>query len=234
MKRICLVFVTLLLGACGSQNAKQAGEPADFNKEAKNLYILHHYSLPLDETDAQGAGGEMEASERHVYTTENETKAFIKNVEYGEAGPSDMEEITEHAENIHAEITMVWNDAFVPMYHAYYGDGVSTDDVASELQNLQEKYSELESEVKEIENPEFLSAEYSSSIEGLKSDLNLAISNRSLALIEFKQMNENDENYGGLLDVHIENSIKYLSSAEDHLEKLYELHGEKQMSGTNE
>ena len=223
-----LVFVTLLLGACGSQNEKQTVEPADFNNEAKNLYILHHYSLPLDESDGQRDG------ERRVDGSENEPETLTSNVGYAKADASAMEGITGHAENIHKEITTVWNDGFVPMYQSYYGYGVSTESVVSELQSLQEAYSELESEVKEIENPEFLSAEHSSSIEGLKSDLNLAISNRSLALIEFKQMNENNENHGGLLDVHIENSIKYLSSAENHLEKLYELNEEKAMSGTNE
>src|SRR5699024_8533043 len=79
VKRKFLVCVTLLLGACGSQNAKQAADSDDFNNEDKNLYILHHYSLPLDEADGQRDG------ERRVDGSENEPETLTSNVEYAKA-----------------------------------------------------------------------------------------------------------------------------------------------------
>src|SRR5699024_11911960 len=65
-------------------------------------------------------------------------------------------------------------------------------------------------------------------MEEMKSDLSLAISNRTLALIEFKLMNasEDAQMHSELLDIHTENSLKYMSSAETHMKTLEELPAE--------
>lgn len=232
MKAKFLVFATLLLGACGNQDAQQTIDLEDFNTaESKNLFVIHHYSLPLDGAavaGGQGDGEELEDSKSHGHSTENEVEISTENMEYSETDTSAIEEITGQADDIHAEITTVWNDAFVPMYQSYYGYDISTEYVASELQSLQESYSQLESEVRKIKNPSFLSVEHSGSVEALKSDLTLAISNRSLALIEFEQMNnsKNEKKRDELLNIHVENSGKYLGRAENHLDELKDLDAE--------
>src|SRR5699024_9800903 len=93
------------------------------------------------------------------------------------------------------------------------------------LENLHAEYGELGQRAENIEIKSTYSRDHKEELEEMKSDLALAISNRTLALIEFKLMNTSGDTrmHSELLEIHTENSRKYMSSAAIHMKTLDEL-----------
>lgn len=230
MKTKYLIFASIFLCGC-SQNATQNVMQEDFQAKAPQLITINHYSLPLDnssnreentgetilsddtegytQTDHDGPLDRPVGTVMHIYTDEK----------------TGIDGLSVKVDNIHADITSLWNTSFIPMYNQYNENNISNKEVAEELEVLHEEYQYLEAQVQSIKAPESLSTERTGMIEELKSDLSLAISNRSLALIEFKLMNASEDvtMHSELLDIHTKNSLKYMSSAKEHMETLEDI-----------
>ncbi|WP_411843908.1 hypothetical protein [Salinicoccus sp. HZC-1] len=234
MKAKFLIFASIFLCGCG-QDATQSIERDDFQAKPPQLITINHYSLPLDDADnrevAAGQTAEADGDVEYSYSDRNPDKkvAASKTMHsYTNEEATGIEKVTGKANSIHANISEVWNKEFVPMYRQYSLHGIENAKVAEELEILHAAYRGLEQEVQSIKPPDFLTSEHAAEIEEMKSDLSLAISNRALALIEFKLMNEaeGDNMHPELLDIHMKNSRQYLNSAEAHMETLAELDAE--------
>ena len=89
-------------------------------------------------------------------------------------------------------------------------------DYADEITNLNESYVKLQKEVENLSVPDDLPADEQLRIQEIKDDLLLAISNRSLAVIEFKSMLGSDEvSHQAFMDIHITNSNRYLEEVKE-------------------
>ncbi|WP_156172421.1 hypothetical protein [Salinicoccus sediminis] len=226
MKAKFLIFASVFLCSCsqgGNQNVKQE----ELQANPPRLTTMDNYSLPVDtagsggtasdsgypEPDTAGLGG------RHAGTPMHASD---------DAGAANMDELSVAVDGIQSDITTIWNSMFIPMYQQYHSNGIDRDRVADQLETLHEEYEELEKRVNNIKIADTFSAEHKEETEEMKSDLSLAISNRTLALIEFKLMNasEDVQMHSELLDIHTENSRKYMSSAEIHMKTLEELPAE--------
>lgn len=222
MKAKFLIFASVFLCSCsqdGGQNVKQE----DFQANPPRLTTMDNYSLPVDTADSRGAASDSGYPEPKTAGL----AGTPMNASDG-AGAANMEELAIAVDGIQSDITTIWNSMFIPMYQQYHSSGIGRDRVAGELETLHEEYEELEKRVNNIKIADTLSADHKEEAEEMKSDLSLAISNRTLALIEFKLMNTSGDTrmHSELLEIHTENSRKYMSSAAIHMKTLEELPAE--------
>lgn len=228
MKAKFLIFASIFLYGC-SQDANQSVKQEDFQAKPPNLIAINHDNFPLDiSSNREQAEGETILSDDNPEDSQSDRDAAKNGAAgatmntYSTGELTGIKDMTVKVNEIHADITTLWNNSFVPMYHQYNSKGISNESLAEKLEILHESYQSLEEQVQSIEALDTFSAERASMVENLKSDLSLAISNRTLALIEFKLMNEtkNVIMHAEMLDIHTENSLKYMSSAEAHIETL--------------
>lgn len=117
--------------------------------------------------------------------------------------------------NIHDDIFKVWDKNFMPLYNAYLYENLAVEYAADEITGLNESFADMQTKVENIKVPEFLSEAEQLRIREIKDDLLLAISNRSLAIIEFKSMIGDDEmSHQAFMDIHIDNSNRYLKEVQ--------------------
>ncbi|WP_342388929.1 hypothetical protein [Salinicoccus bachuensis] len=227
MKPIFLLFAVGMLTACGA-GAKQNVDFEDFNTERPMVNMITHKSIQLDSsikyTDRITTLDADDYPEHATGTTSREEMNAV-NVDYSEEESVQIEDVTRKAEGIQQEVSGVWAETFTPMYNQFLWHGLDSDTLAANLEAMHESYGELEMQVDSLKTPAFLAPEHEVVLEQVKADLYLAISNRTLALIEFKLMNQN-EDYAmneAMLDIHLQNSSKYLSSASQSLSQLENL-----------
>lgn len=235
MKAKFLVFASVLLCGCG-HNTIQKIDREDFKASQSELIAISHYSLPLDDEGDQKTAG-VDGTIDYSYSSNNKDKdtgASMTMHAYTNGETTGIEKITEVAYTVHADISAIWKRQFVPMYNEYLVYGIGNKKVAEMLENIHASYQSLAREVRSIKAPDSLDPKHVTEVEELKSDLSLAISNRTLGLIEFKLMKEEEDKnmHSELLGIHTENSRKYLNSAEEHLETLDELDPEEYSSKT--
>ncbi|WP_017548355.1 hypothetical protein [Salinicoccus carnicancri] len=226
MKAKFLIFASVFLCSCGQgegQEIKQGSHKA--NPPA--LTTMDNYSLPTDTADSRETMSDSGHPELKTAGLDGKHAGTPMNASDG-AGAADMEELASTVNGIQSDITAIWNNVFIPMYQQYNSDGISRDRVAGELETLHGEYDELEERVNNIKVADAFSPEHKEEMEEMKSDLALAISNRTLALIEFKLMNTSGDTrmHSELLEIHTENSRKYMSSAAIHMKTLEELPAE--------
>ncbi len=228
MKAKFLIFASIFLCGCG-QDAAQSAKHEDLQADSPKLITINHFSLPLDTSGNQEklAGETILSDDSREYANHDHEES--KDISVGTAmNTYSTEEVTGieglsvKVNEIYSDISSIWNTTFVPMYNQYTTSGISNDDVAETLEVMHEEYQALERQVQGIKTPEYFTPDHVVEVEELKSDLSLAISNRTLALIEFKLMNatENVKMHSELLDIHKKNSLKYMGSAEEHMETL--------------
>ena len=189
--------------------------------------MMDNYSLPMDTADSRETMSDSGHPElktagldgNHTVTPMNASDA---------AGAANIEELAVTVDGIQSDIRAVWNNIFIPMYQQFNSEGISRDRVAGDLETLHAEYEELGQRAENIEIKSTFSPEHKEEMEEMKSDLSLAISNRTLALIEFKLMNTSGDTrmHSELLEIHTENSRKYMSSAAGHMKTLEELPAE--------
>ena len=226
MKAKFLIFASVFLCSCsqdGNQNVKQG----DFQADPPRLITMNDYSLPMDTSGSREMASDREYPESARAGAGGKHAGTPMDASDG-AEAASMEELSISVEDIQSDITGIWDSTFIPMYQQYNSERISRGRVARELETLHVEYEELEQRVHNIKIEDTFSAEHKEEMEEMKSDLSLAISNRTLALIEFKLMNasEDAQMHSELLDIHTENSLKYMSSAETHMKTLEELPAE--------
>jgi len=221
-----LIFASVFLCSC-SEGAGQEIKQGSHKANPPALTTMDNYSLPMDTADSRETMSDSGHPElktagldgNHTVTPMNASDA---------AGAANIEELAVTVDGIQSDITAVWNNLFIPMYQQYNSEGISRDRVAGELETLHAEYEELGQRAENIEIKSTFSREHKEEMEEMKSDLSLAISNRTLALIEFKLMNTSGDTrmHSELLEIHTENSRKYMSSAANHMKTLEELPAE--------
>lgn len=231
MKAKFLIFASVFLCGC-SQDADQSVKQEDFQAKPPKLITMDHYSLPLDTSgNREETAGETILSDdnaeysRPDHAASEEATGGTRMIKHTADEVTDIDDLAVKVNDIHSEITKIWNRSFVPMYNRYHRNGIGNEEVAEALETLHEDYRGLEQQVQSIKVPDSFSTQHNAEVEELKSDLSLAISNRTLALIEFKLMNGSGDAgmHSELLDIHTENSLKYMGSAEEHLETLEDM-----------
>ncbi|CDZ99266.1 hypothetical protein BN1048_00378 [Jeotgalicoccus saudimassiliensis] len=141
------------------------------------------------------------------YDTENLMKNHMSNED-----SKLLEPLLGQIDETHNDISTVWDNEFIPLYNAYQYNNLEVDYAADEITNLNESYGELQKEVEGISIPEDLPLNEQMRIQEIKDDLLLAISNRTLAVIEFKSMlGSDDMTHQAFMDIHINNSDRYLN-----------------------
>lgn len=151
-----------------------------------------------------------------------DTDAGTAIMNYTKQESAELEDLTHQVEDIKEDVTHIWKTDFTPMYNQFLWNRLEKEQTAEKLELLHESYGQLEAELDGIKTPEFMDERHSRILEHLKDDLYLAISNRTLALIEFKLMNQDDDYTMSetMLDIHVQNSSNYLLSADKSLGQL--------------
>ena len=224
MRPIFLLFAVVLLTACGT-DAKQSIDLEDFNTERSKVHMITHKSIQLDAsikyTD-QITTLDADDYPKHAADNMGREEVDAADVDYSGEESIQIDEVARKAEDIQQEVSGIWRETFTPMYNQFLWHGIDNDTLAANLEEMHKSYGELEMQVDSLKTPAFLAPEHEVVLEQMKADLYLAISNRTLALIEFKLMNQN-EDYAmneTMLDIHLKNSSKYLSSASQSLSQL--------------
>ncbi|GAA3718217.1 hypothetical protein GCM10022378_05590 [Salinicoccus jeotgali] len=220
MKPILTIFAILLLSACTSRAEQNIGFE-DFKAERPTPSIINHENLQL----AESSINDVEAAELNTVAVINQTDG--KNIDdfYTQEEQDNLSAMVDHLEQIQQDVVGIWTDDFSPLKKKYQWAALDPNELAPALESLHESYNTLEMELDGMQIPEYLKPVHAEYFEQLKSDLGLAISNRTLALIEFKLMNQEEEYDMNetMFDVHMRNSRKYMSNASDtinHLENL--------------
>lgn len=97
-----------------------------------------------------------------------------------------------------------------------------TEEVSTQIEGLHNQYAELEKKLKDLEVPKVVAENNMAAVETVIDEISRAVENRTLALIEFKSIYEEDE-YGKheeLLAIHVENSDNYIIKADESINDL--------------
>lgn len=214
LKHIILAVFVLLLVGC-NQNEK-------FSK-ADNLEFAAKTHFTMSNVVISAGGNNSNISANNTLNFSGHNENILKNTISGSNETSIICRgiIAEQFNAAHDDIFNVWDQYFTPLYNAYQYDTLQMTDAADEITSLNNSFSELQKEVEGIAIPESLTKRDQQYIQEIKDDLLLAISNRSLAIIEFKSMLDSDEvSHQEFLDIHINNSEKYLKEVEEGSAKL--------------
>lgn len=135
----------------------------------------------------------------------------------------------------------IWDDDFHSLYatfihHSYIIKDENltltegqTDEVATQIEGLHNQYADLEKDLKDLEVPKVVAENNMAAVETVIDEISRAVENRTLALIEFKSIYEEDE-YGKheeLLAIHVENSDNYITKADESINDLINAVGEE-------
>ena len=128
----------------------------------------------------------------------------------------------------------IWNEDFPSLYSNYLNHSYiiqnenmaltedQAEDIAIRIESLHNQYAELEKNLKDLEVPKSMAENNMGTVEMVIDEISRAVENRTLALIEFKSIYEDDEHgkHEELLAIHVENSDKYISQADENIEDL--------------
>lgn len=209
MRQILLsMFVLFLIGCNQNEKFSKAEDLSAVTKThftASNLVITASGDTAKNLLNTTAKDGN--------YTAENLLKNNISDAELSNSAA--LETLHGQFNETHDDIFNVWDRNFIPLYNAYQFDELEVEYAADEITNLNESYVELQKEVENISVPDDFSENERRRIQEIKDDLLLAISNRSLAVIEFKSMLGSDEvSHQAFMDIHINNSDRYLDEVQ--------------------
>lgn len=154
----------------------------------------------------------------------------------GQAVDSDVkvEHFLQELATAQSSVGEIWDDNYNNLYSTYTNHSYiikdetltltesQAEEVASQLEELHNQYAELESDIKDLEVPKVVAENNMDTVETTIDEISRAIENRTLALIEFKSIFEEDDHgkHEELLAIHIENSEKYLNQADENINDL--------------
>lgn len=215
MKQILLTMFVLLLIGC-NQNEKFS-KADNLSSVAKTHFTVSNLVIP-----SSGNTANIQANSIINSSSDNNENLLKNNINESEENRNTSSEaIAEQFNETHDDIFTVWDNHFIPLYNAYHFDTLEMTDAADEITYLNNSYVQLQKDVENIAVPENLPADEQLYIQEIKDDLLLAISNRSLAIIEFKSMLGSDEvSHQAFMDIHINNSERYLKEVKEGNAKL--------------
>lgn len=210
MRQILLsIFVLFLIGCNQNEKFSKAG---DLSAVAKTHFTASNLVISSSGDTANNLSNST--ADNGAYDTENLLKNNISDAEHSNSAALEM--LLVKINETHDTIFDVWDNNFIPLYNAYQFNELEVDYAADEITNLNESYVKLQKEVENLSVPDDLPADEQLRIQEIKDDLLLAISNRSLAVIEFKSMLGSDEvSHQAFMDIHITNSNRYLEEVKE-------------------
>ena len=210
MRQILLsIFVLFLIGC--NQNEKFS-KAEDLSAVAKTYFTASNLVITSSGDTANNLSNST--ANNGDYATENLLKNNISDTEHSNSKA--LEKFLVQINKTHDDIFDVWDNNFIPLYNAYQFDELEVEYAADEITNLNESYVKLQKEVEKLSVPDDMPVEEQLRIQEIKDDLLLAISNRSLAVIEFKSMLGSDEvSHQAFMDIHVNNSNRYLDEVKE-------------------
>lgn len=210
MRQILLsIFVLFLIGC--NQNEKFS-KAEDLSAVAKTYFTASNLVITSSGDTANNLSNST--ANNGDYATENLLKNNISDAEHSNSKA--LEKLLVQINKTHDDIFDVWDNNFIPLYNAYQFDELEVEYAADEITNLNESYVKLQTEVENLSVPDEMPVEEQLRIQEIKDDLLLAISNRSLAVIEFKSMLGSDEvSHQAFMDIHVNNSNRYLDEVKE-------------------
>ncbi|HBV23136.1 MAG TPA: hypothetical protein DEB42_05060 [Jeotgalicoccus sp.] len=210
MRQILLsIFVLFLIGC--NQNEKFS-KAEDLSAVAKTYFTASNLVITSSGDTANNLSNST--ANNGDYATENLLKNNISDAEHSNSKA--LEKLLVQINKTHDDIFDVWDNNFIPLYNAYQFDELEVEYAADEITNLNESYVKLQKEVENLSVPDDMPVEEQLRIQEIKDDLLLAISNRSLAVIEFKSMLGSDEvSHQAFMDIHVNNSNRYLDEVKE-------------------
>lgn len=210
MRQILLsIFVLFLIGCNQNEKFSKAG---DLSAVAKTHFTASNLVITSSGDTANNLSNST--ADNGAYDTENLLKNNISDAEHSNSAALEM--LLGQINETHDTIFDVWDNNFIPLYNAYQFNELEVDYAADEITNLNESYVKLQKEVENLLVPDDLPADEQLRIQEIKDDLLLAISNRSLAVIEFKSMlGSDDVSHQAFMDIHITNSNRYLEEVKE-------------------
>lgn len=210
MRQILLSMFVLFLIGC-NQNEKFS-KAEDLSAVTKTHFTASNLVITASGDTAKYLSNATAKDSN--YNTENLLKNNISDAELSNSAA--LESLHGQFNETHDDIFNVWDRNFIPLYNAYQFDELEVEHAADEITNLNDSYVKLQKEVENISVPENFSENEQRRIQEIKDDLLLAISNRSLAVIEFKSMlGSDDVSHQAFMDIHIANSNRYLDEVKE-------------------
>ena len=210
MRQIFLsIFVLFLIGC--NQNEKFS-KAEDLSAVAKTYFTASNLVITSSGDTANNLSNST--ANNGDYATENLLKNNISDAEHSNSKA--LETLLVQINKTHDDIFDVWDNNFIPLYNAYQFEELEVEYAADEITNLNESYMKLQKEVEDLSVPDDIPAEEQLRIQEIKDDLLLGISNRSLAVIEFKSMLGSDKvSHQAFMDIHVNNSNRYLDEVKE-------------------
>ncbi|MBF0752824.1 hypothetical protein E4T89_00960 [Jeotgalicoccus nanhaiensis] len=210
MRQILLSIFVLFLFGCNQNDKFSKAE--DLSPVAKTHFTASNLVITASGDTANNSSNSTADNSR--YDTENLLKNNINDSKQSDS--AEFELLLRQINETHDDIFNIWDDNFIPLYNAYQFDELKVEYAADEITNLNESYVGLQEEVQNLSIPDNLPENERLRVQEIKDDLLLAISNRSLAVIEFKSMlGSGEESHQALMDIHIANSNRYLNEAKE-------------------
>lgn len=211
MRQILLTIFVLFLVGCNQ--TEKFSKTEDLSIVEKTHHTVNDLIIVTssDNTNNKLTGSEV------VNVNQDVGNIFINQVERNQS----LLTISEEFKKMHDEIFLVWNTNFTPLYNTYLYEDLEVDVAAAEIASLNETYVELETEIESIASSDLASEEERDQINEICNDLLMAISNRLLAIIEFKSMvGDASPSHQAFMDIHIENSNRYLNKVQKNSDAL--------------
>ena len=210
MRQILLsIFVLFLIGC--NQNEKFS-KAEDLSAVAKTYFTASNLVITSSGDTANNLSNST--ANNGDYANQNLLKNNISDAAHSNSEA--LETLLVQINKTHDDIFDVWDNNFIPLYNAYQFDELEVEYAADEITNLNESYVKLQKEVENLSVPDDMPAEEQRRIQELKDDLLLGISNRSLAVIEFKSMLGSDKvSHQAFMDIHVNNSNRYLDEVKE-------------------
>lgn len=222
-----LVF-TVILGACsGDEEAELEHNELNALYNHKVHKVLHFAlddrteGLKIDEENSAPPIGEFETM--HMM---GEDTGYLN-----EQSASFIEKLSAAQE----DVADIWNDDFHQLYQTYRNEQAyiieneqlslneaQIEEVAIQIERLHTQYAALEQNLHDLEVPQSVAENSISTVQDVIDEISMAIENRTLALIEFKSIyqSEDYEKHDELLSIHVGNSDKYLTRADETINEL--------------
>lgn len=143
--------------------------------------------------------------------------------------------------SVKAAVGDIWNEDFNSLYSSYLNHSyivqdenmtlteAETEDVAFRIEELHNQYAALEQDLKDLEVPKSMAEDNMDAVERVIDEITRAVDNRTLALIEFKSIYENDDyvKHEEMMEIHVENSNDYIDQADESINDLIALVNEQ-------
>lgn len=223
---LSIMVITIISAGC-SQN--------DVAVEENELTVLHthqvnkvsHFAL-----DSHAYGLKID-DETAPPTMEFEVVQLME--EQGADRPGKSDRFINELISAQNDVSDIWENDFFTLYQTYLNDQAyiiedenlrlserQLEEIAIQIEMLHTQYADLEQNLNDLEVPKAVAEDNMNIVEAAIEEISMAIENRTLALIEFKSLyqSEDYEKHNELLDIHVGNSDKYLSQADETISEL--------------